>query len=441
MQNFKQFFQTISVTGCAVLVVLLLFLIPAPPTHAEDKGANIIVAEKLELPAATVGKEYNIRLPHDAKEKNATWKKIQGKELPKGLGMTETGYLVGTPAAACTVKFILEKKYTKDDKTDSKHYEVTLKVKAAPKLDFGATENLRLTAGYELSTASDAKTSQNGYIDFYFSAPVVFGYNEKLQHKRLRTWGNIRFAGTPRVNEKSISQLDSQYFTDLSKLKLNEIASSLELLAGLDYTLFRANTNGGHVTVGLVLALGMIYSPPDDAGEPTIYKYTEAVKERYAEDTFVNNPDDPAYFAFVLPTRDPFYFQCYGGLRFKTYSNKEGDSAFPIMADVMVGFNKAACGHRERPGKNPVVRLEGFLPFKPFKLPMYLQGTLVAHLTKIPDVNPLYLDKAPDDAGMTLTSPELLQIVLPETKRTYFRISVGIDLVTLLKSAKSEKKK
>jgi hypothetical protein len=324
-------------------------------------------------------------------------------------------------------------------------YKVSLKVVPDPskkEKDFGATEDLRLVGGYEFSRASSSKGSQTGFFDAYFSQPLP-GWakfnktREKLQMKPWRIWGNIRFSSVPQQNEKNIGALGPDFFSDLTKLKFNEITNSAEFIAGLDITLWRINNSNSHYTLGLVFAAGAITPLKATSENVRIFKISDAFKERYPEEDY---SDDPGYVAFVPQDRDRFYHQYYFGLRFKKYSHKNGKengkNTFPAMFDVTWGLNDAASGGKGHLFKKSVFRLDGFLPFDLIHgFPMYLYGTVVLNTSKEKLGLPLFLDPVTEEDDVSPTSPNLLTIPVPESDRDYYRIGIGIDLTSLIKKS------
>jgi hypothetical protein len=141
------------------------------------------------------------------------------------------------------------------------------------------------------------------------------------------------------------------------------------------------------------------------------------------------------FIAFVSPDRDRFFRQFYAGLRARTwYFDSRNDdiplNRYPASLDITFGQNESITGGRLRGG---VFRLEGFypLPYEGLKF-INIFGTAMMKLSRTRITNPLILTPAP--AGTTVPAPNAVIVTVPQMNRDYFRIGIGIDFVSLIKS-------
>jgi hypothetical protein len=455
-----------SVGAMFVLLMVTSFMLLSPITlKAQEQKAckqqtgkqKYWLLADLKLPDAIEKKLYTQKLEQKKlKElKNLEWNLTEGK-LPGDLTVAKNGILIGTPVLekneAKTYKFkvtVTEKK--SENETVCYSFDATLKVVPDPakkKVDFGATERLRAVGGYQYSESSSAKGETNGFFDLYLSTvmPGLKGFNKrsaKLEMKPWRLWINLRLTSVPQQNEKNIGALGPEYFSDLSKLKFNEIASAAEFMFGLDITLWRTDkiVNNGHVTLGLLFAAGAITNIKPTSDEVKTFKISDEVKERYPDENY----DNIEYVAFVPQDVNRFYRQYYAGFRVKVYThengNDKGKTTFPAMFDATWGLNDAVSGRKGDFFRKPVFRFDLFFPFKIIDIPMYFFGTLIVNADKESIDMPLFLEPTTEEDEVKPWSPNLLKIAVPENDRDYYRIGLGIDLSALLKKKNGKDKK
>lgn len=432
-----------------------IFFLAALIFLVQGKPVSIYAHEYIcvKLPDGKVGEEYSQKLEKPKNLKNPIWTLKSEADLPGGLNISPNGYLVGTPKDAEKEEYIFEVNVCeKDDKSNCTIYKLSLKIKKKIKTEekeweYAASETFRLISGYELTKASSADKEEKAFIDLYLSQPLPVGFNKKK--KRWRVWGNARLTSVPQTNDKNIGIVGStNYFGGIETLKLNQITHAAEFLVGLDIRLcklkeFRTDETDDHIkektdktddrilTLGIILAAGGITPITPDKDSIPIFKISEGFKKQYPDEEFT---DETKYVAFIPPTRNRFYHQYYVGIRLKTYYNKNNykndNVPPPAMFDVAWGLNDAASAGKGHFFKRPVVRLDGFMPFRIGGLHMYLFGTVVLNTTKETVEMPQFLEPAPD--GTTLHDPNLKKLQLPENDRDYYRIGIGVDLSSLL---------
>lgn len=405
--------------------------------------------EDLKLPDAIEKKLYTQKLEQKKLNglKKLEWNLSEG-ELPGDLTIAKNGILTGTPVLEADEAKTYKFKVTVTEKKDENEivcysFHATLKVVPDPAehaVDFGATERLRAIGGYQYSESSSAEGKSNAFFDVYLSTlmPGWTGLSKRssrLEMVPLRVWVNLRFTSVPQQNEKNIGALGPEYFSDLSKLKFNEIADAAEFMLGLDVTFWRSDkiVNNGHTTLGLLLAAGAITNIKPTSDKVKTFMISDEVKEKYPDENY----DNIRYVAFVPQERDRFYRQYYIGLRLKVYShengNKKGEMTFPAMLDATWGLNDSVSGGEGDFFKKPVFRFDLFFPFKLLDFPMYFFGTLIVNADKESTGMPLFLEPTPEEDDVKPWSENLLKIAVPENDRDYYRIGLGIDLSALLK--------
>lgn len=305
---------------------------------------------------------------------------------------------------------------------------------------------LRIIGGYEVSRASSTSLEGRAFADLYISNPLPVGFNKYNQHTQcypLRVWGNVRLASLPKANSKTIGALSTEYFDDYSSLKLNDIGQSVEILGGLDITLWKIGKKEAcdhYFTLGMIVAAGVVAPIASENEVIPRYKISEEFKEKYGyTDADLGTKK---YVSFVPPDTNRFYRQYYLGLRLKTYGK---DNSSPGMLDFSIGLNDAVLPDQGDASDKVVFRLDAFLPYEIDEgIKLYLFGTAILNTSKGKLQNPLFLKDVTND--VPISSPDLLRISVPGehlnySSKDFYRIGIGIDFSGLLNKKKPQKKK
>lgn len=444
MKTFSNF-RKLSLFIVWVLVALLAGIgttIYADEASNQEKKDEIEI--KLEpLEPGEVGKEYCTELHDPESRVIKTWQiqESETKNLPDGLQIRDNGILCGTPTKVGKFTF----KITGTDSNNNEFsYIIPLKIK--PKIDFSQSENLRIITGYEISRASSSSGGENGFVDLYLSQPLPFSFNKergKLNIHPFRVWGNIRLTSIPQQNSKNIGTVLTDYYSDLSNLKLNQMTQAAEFLVGLELNIGSLKPIKGayNYTLGLIGAYGgstplgmdknpqlVIYNIPTSADQ------LDALKARYPNENFA----DKRYITFTPEDRDRFYKQFYIGLRLKKYTNEAESTDLPAFFDATYGFNEAASGGKGDFFKKSksVWRFDGFLPIKIMNVQIYLFGTVLINRSEATPRDALILGKPV--YTVEPTSNDVLIITEPANNRDYFRVGIGVDIYKLFKNGQDK---
>lgn len=317
----------------------------------------------------------------------------------------------------------------------------------------GSSVNTRAIAGFEQAGASSANSETKPFLDLFFTGPLLDG---GAGFPRLATWGEARFSTTPEQTAAA-GAFPSNLVNQVTEKNTVDLVQSFDFLAGLEYRLVKSDSYFPSLLPNVKQRMGVYLVGGGGAISPLTTKRESAqiftvpstqsgqfelFKERFGEDAVAQK-----YIAFVLPERDRFLRQYYGGLRFKTYyfdKDRHLINRFPAILDVMVGQNEAVTGGTfkndvtDLSGKvigkkrSWVFRLDGFYPLPVGKLSfLYLYGTALMKLGGggVHITTPLFLDTAPGDVLVTnnnvFVAPNL------QLNRDYYKIGVGINLLDL----------
>lgn len=298
----------------------------------------------------------------------------------------------------------------------------------------------RAIVGFEQAGASSAKSAQRYFFDLTISAPLPLQRRiDPYFGARGRGWGSIRVTSIPQQISTPVGTFATGFATQVSNVKVNEVAQAVEFLAGAEYRLAKGgripfpfssfdNSTTNKFVVSLI-AGGGATTPLNPRDTLDVFKVSPAAVSLFPQAAGKD------FIAFVSPDRDRFFRQYYAGLRLQTYYfNSRNDdiplTRFPAMLDVTFGQNEAVTGGRLRGG---VLRLEGYypLPYEGLKF-INLFGTAMMKLSRTKITDPLILETAPD--GTTVSGQNVVIITIPQINRDYYRIGVGIDFVSFVKS-------
>jgi hypothetical protein len=305
----------------------------------------------------------------------------------------------------------------------------------------------RAIVGFEQAGASSAKSVQKYFFDLTISAPLPFQKRiDPYFGARGRGWGSIRVTSVPQQISTPVGTFATGFATQVSNVKVNEVAQAVEFLAGAEYRLIKGgtlpfpfssfdNSTTNKFVVSLI-AGGGATTPLNPRDTLEVFKVSPAAVSLFPQAAGKD------FIAFVSPDRDRFFRQYYAGLRLQTYYfNSRNDdiplTRFPAMLDITFGQNEAVTGGRVRGG---ILRLEGYypLPYEGLKF-INLFGTAMMKLTRTKITDPLILEPAP--TGTTVTGQNVAIITVPQINRDYYRIGVGIDFVSFVKALGAGQKK
>ena len=291
----------------------------------------------------------------------------------------------------------------------------------------------RAIVGYEQAGAAAAKNSQNYFFDLFISKS--FPFKQKIDPdfgERLRTWVDFRFASVPQTGDVTLGDFSTGFATQVSSLKVKDVARVFEFLGGLEY---RLSGNSGLLPsfdrqtkqkFSLSFIAGGGFTTPTNPLESiSIFKVTPGAPglppQAIGKD----------FVAFIQSDRDRFFRQYYVGLRMQTFFFNLFNmpmQRFPAQLDLAVGQNEFVTGGKL---KGPVVRIDGFfpLPYNGLKF-INVFGTALLRPGHSVIGIPLVLQPAPD--GTIVPAPNVGLVALPQPSRDYYRVGFGIDLMSLV---------
>jgi hypothetical protein len=298
----------------------------------------------------------------------------------------------------------------------------------------------RAFVGYEQSGAAAAKSEQNFFFDLFISKS--FPFRQKIDPdfgERLRTWVDFRFGSVPQSGEATLGEFTAGFATQVSALKVKDVARVFEFMGGLEY---RLTGNSGLLpsfdrqtkqkfSLSLIAGAG-VTTPTNPLESITTFKVTPGapgLPEAAADKEFVS---------FVQLDRDRFFRQYYVGLRMQTFFFNLFNmpiQRFPTQLDIAIGQNEFVTGGHLR---GPVVRIDGFVPLPYDRLKFItLFATAMLRPGHATTGIPLVLQPAPD--GTPVPASHVLLIALPQPNRDYYRVGFGIDLVSLIQKMGGQK--
>lgn len=306
--------------------------------------------------------------------------------------------------------------------------------------------------GFQQIGATASNSQQKAFADFFLSIPAG-------KSKNVRLWGDLRLASTPQQVTSDVQSFSVDNL--IGGLKVNQILQDIEFLAGVEIPIkgyskdvvYNKDTADEQLFKLSLVFCGGASTPLSPKDSAQIFKIPDDKTPQRAQlADFLLNKKDPINLtsvltananikniAFVLPDRDRFFRQYYGGVRLKTYYTKYekkdgGTYRVPAMLDVLFGGNEAITGRLRAGG---IFRLDGFIPL-PGTSSVYIFGTAMLKLARANIVNPLILPVASSD--VTINDPNLLIVKNSNImKRDLYRIGVGFDLVPIFNKALKKK--
>jgi hypothetical protein len=293
----------------------------------------------------------------------------------------------------------------------------------------------RAIVGLQQTGASSAKSTQRFFMDLTLSAPLPWGESHPFFGRRARMWGSARITSVPQQITSGVAEFAGAFAQKVGDVKVNELAQGVEFLVGGEYRLTgggasRFGTFGSQTstrfTISFIVGGGVItpFNPRDTIEIFKVFRDAPSLP---------SVPEGKEFIAFVSPDRDRFFRQYYGGFRLQTYyfDHRNPDiplKRYPATLDITYGQNEAVTGGRFRGG---VIRLEGFypLPYDHLKF-INLFGTALIKPTRTQITDPLILESAP--TGTTVPANNVFLFTAPQINRDYYRIGVGIDLISLI---------
>ena len=286
-------------------------------------------------------------------------------------------------------------------------------------------ESIRTIIGYEQAGASAAAIKQNFFFDMHISYPLPFSLGKEINNHlgpRARLWINTRLTSTPQqsrssIGGSSIAEFSSTFYSQVSELKINEIAQAVEFLIGVEYLIFSHDlTNENTCSLSLIADTGFL-TPLNPMDTIEIYHVSPILLERYSS---VYDFTGKEYVAFIRPERDRFYRQYGIGLRLKSLSapdlnekKNEFKYKFPAIIDLTLALNDAVTGKMGL--KNTIVRLDTFIPFRAGDIDIYIFGSFFLRTTHTKLTDPIILEPAPENTEVP--APNVLQITSSELNK------------------------
>jgi len=353
---------------------------------------------------------------------------------------------------------------------------------------------LRAVAGVDLSAASSLPTQQKVFLELNVLAPFPFfrGLNNTpsvpdTMSRRVWVWLNPRFTSLPQQTATLLQNIQSSdaSFNSLAQTNFNQVVQGIEVLAGAEFILNRPNhtIRFGNIDQGLstsVYVSGGFITPLSATSNNAVEfnlpsTLTPSQLCQVFGGTFANNmcpvmtptvcsgsntpsntmPPCTNVVAFVPADRTRFFYQYYTGIRVKTFffRNASSNSAiqkrcegveksddicpiFPGIFEVGVGQNAAVSAGRLR---GLILRAEGFYPL-PFRPELHLFVTSWIHTGgHNVETTPVILDNT--SPTVDLTAPGVFTVAVHAPNRDYYRLGMGVDLISLVKTLTDNKKK
>jgi hypothetical protein len=294
----------------------------------------------------------------------------------------------------------------------------------------GSLEFSRAIIALEQSGASAAESQQKFFFDLSIELGLGLKRKEDDLGPRLSSWGTVRVTTVPQQITSGVGTFVAEFPQRVADVKVNEVAQAAELLAGGEFRFWQSakaiEVVGTHHIVSLSLfAGGGIITPLTPRQTLEVFETSPEAIQRFGIS------DQKKFIAFVSPDRDRFFRQYYLGLRFKTHYFEWGQNTerYPAILDVSLGQNESVTGGRLN---GIVLRLEGFYALPLTKGTVSLFGTALLQLKASNISDPLILKRAPPN--ISVPSPDVAIVTIPQINRDYYRIGVGIDLVQVIKA-------
>lgn len=301
----------------------------------------------------------------------------------------------------------------------------------------------RAIVGFEQAGAVSTKSDQNYFFDFFVSHsfPVPLKIDPNFG-QRLRVWGDVRIASVPQQVNTDVATFAGTFAQNVAGLKVNELAHAIDFLAGIEYQIAGNSSllpsfdrlTKQKFSLSLIVGGGstILTTPPQDNIQ--FFK------------VFDSAPGLPPaakgkeFIGFVSVDRDRFFRQYYAGLRFQTFFFNQYDrplQRFPGVLDVTFGQNEFVTGGTLHGG---VLRIDGFFPLpydKAKYINLFATGLFRPGRAKISD--PLILQ--PATTPPTFPSDKVVIVSTPQFNRDYYRVGVGIDFISLVKTIRENGQK
>lgn len=291
----------------------------------------------------------------------------------------------------------------------------------------------RAVVGYEQAGASSTKKSQDYFFDLFLSS--TFPFKQKINPdfgERFRTWTDFRFSSVPQSGDPTIGDFSTGFATQVSGLKVKDVANVFDFLAGIEYRLtgnaallpsFDRRTKQ-KFSLSFIAGGGVI-TPTNSLDSLTVFKVfpeAEGLPPQAVGKDFV---------AFIQVDRDRFFRQYYAGIRMQTFFFNLFNmpmQRFPAQLDLTVGQNEFVTGGKL---KGAVIRIEGYypLPFEDLKF-INIFGSAVLRPGHATFGTPLVLQPAPD--GTVVPASNVALIALPQPNRDYYRVGFGLDFISFI---------
>jgi hypothetical protein len=299
-----------------------------------------------------------------------------------------------------------------------------------PLAQSGPDTEARAIVGIEQSGASATKAEQHFFFDFFI--------DRKLKHEFVSLWGNVRIASFPQQIDTGVAQFASGFATQVTAVRVNELAESADFATGLDF-----HPPGLRWDVGdkAQRRLGFIFSVGASGPfEPTtrlrLFKIPDKASTQYPR--FVKEFPEIAtpgvtHIGLLPPDRLRFYRAWGAGIRLTTHyftdSAKTSSARAPATYSFTVGQDENVSGGSLQ---GWVTKFDVFYP-----LPVtgrgsrfiYLFGNGNMRVAGASNITPFVL--AGPDPNITGAEPSVAIVARPSNRDSY-RLGVGIDAVGLV---------
>ena len=320
----------------------------------------------------------------------------------------------------------------------------------------------RGVVGIDLSATSAQATRTSAFLEFNITASPD-------KNHRFWLWLDPKIASVPQQASSILSTVTTSNpsFNSLLGTQLNQLVSSFDVSLGSDFD-FRKSDNfdtssAQDAKVVLAFTLGGGFQTPLTVTQTNVQEFTVPSTLSKSQLQQLFGPNIPAIcsstitsgcistVAFQPPDRTHFYKQYWVGLRLKSYyygeksgwsnlcSGNGNDAAacpiYPGTVDLTVGQNEAVSGGNLH---KFLLRSDVYYPL-PFNPAFYAFFNAWIHLNRHhenPNLTPVIL--SPVASPPTDTSQiQYISVLTPD--RDYYRVGMGIDLVSLIQHFHQDK--
>jgi hypothetical protein len=329
-------------------------------------------------------------------------------------------------------------------------------------------------AGVNVAGSSSSGPTQQAFAAFNVVTPVpfLFGLCPKSKYslsQKCWAWFEPRIASVPSAANTALSSLNSA--SALSSENIGQITQSFEIQGGLEYypvipwngRQFGWQNSWSRTSVSLIAGGGMV-TPFSASATTTEFQLNPNLAQQLIQSpslaaefpqlaaALLCFPPPPAMapstclakpasnVAFVFPNRSRFYRDWFGGLRLRSFffsgdcSRPEANNqsckvsnTFPGTFDIRVGEDETVTAGHLLP---VVITLAGSYPLPGTKGILRIFGS--TYLRAHSNDNQTTLALVPASPALLLNDPNLIIQQINPSDQDYFRLGVGVDLVSLI---------